>query len=277
MHQPGCDVERITADLMQCQKLQMIGQLTAGMIHEINNSLGYVSSNLFTLIRDFGEIVQGLCAAEEALDRAAVGEDPRRQRERFRALRDRIGLDALIEDFRTALDESRQGTERIAEIAKTLREFTHLDEGKRIPADLNALLETSVRTCWSQIHLKAKVQKNFGVLPPVVCSPNRLIQLFVNLLTNAAQAIEQRGEIFLTTRADEGEAIVRIRDTGRGMTRDVQEKLFQPFFTTKSTGVGLGLHLIDRIVRSHGGRIEVNSEPGKGTEFTLRLPLKGPG
>ena len=259
--------DRLTAQLLQGQKLQAIGQLSAGIAHEINNPVGYILSNLTALKEYLGDLSRLL--------RASLSGDPGLER-----LRGEIDAEFMLGDFDQALEETRQGAERIRDIVRGLRDFSHADEGERAPVDLRDLIEDSLRVCWNELKYKAEVRRDYGNVGPVPCYPRRVGQVFVNLFVNAAQAIEERGEIVVSTRAVEGGlAEIRVRDTGRGISKEALPRIFEPFFTTKPVGegTGLGLHVAYKIVRAHGGEIEVTSKVGEGTEVAVRLPLSESG
>ncbi|HXX94543.1 MAG TPA: response regulator [Planctomycetota bacterium] len=266
---------RMSAQLLQGQKLQAIGQLAAGIAHEINNPVGYILSNTVTGL----EYLRNLERLLEAMDQAIGVRPTRRARpsqEPLDRLRKEIDAPFLLRDFGEALKDVKEGAERIRDIVKNLKEFTHLDPGDWKPARLEDLLESAIRLCWNEIKYKAEVRRDFAPLPPLVCHPQQIEQVFVNLLVNAAQALDGKGTIFLSLREESGDAIVGIRDTGSGIPPEVLPKLFEPFFTTKPVGqgTGLGLHVVHKIVQGHQGRIEVRSTPGEGTEFTIRFPLQ---
>lgn len=261
---------RERARLVQADKLVSVGQLAAGIAHEINNPVGYILSNISTVGEYFTEVVRLLRAAETVVEQGTP--ESRRELERLREeTRERF----LLEDFGGAIRDIEEGAARIREIVHGLKEFLHPDTGERRPADLVRELEKTLRICWNEIKYKAVLRRDFEPLPPVVCHPQRLNQVFVNLLINAAQAISGRGEIRVSTRVEGREAVVRIEDTGAGIAPAHLSRIFQPFFTTKpiGQGTGLGLHVADQIVREHGGRIDVRSVPGSGTEFAVRIPL----
>jgi signal transduction histidine kinase/CheY-like chemotaxis protein len=267
--------DRLSESLLQGQKLQALGQLAAGIAHEINNPVGYILSNLGS-IRDYLGDLRGLLEAALEAARSVGPEDEARKA--LDRVRDRIDAPFLLEDFGKAVDETRQGAERIRDIVRSLREFSHVDDGEIRPSDLNEILENSLRLCWNELKYKAEVRRDYGDLPALPCHAQRLSQVFVNLLVNAAQAIAERGAIEVSTRLEGGDAVVSVRDSGCGMSEEVIPRIFDPFFTTKPVGMGtgLGLHVAYKIVSSHGGKIEVRSQPGKGSEFEVRLPLAGP-
>jgi PAS domain S-box-containing protein len=253
--------ERIMAQLLQGQKLQAVGQLAAGIAHEINNPIGWILSNL-GVIGEYLEDLQPLILSPQAPPRPDGTPDP----------------GALLKDFRAALQDCRGGAERIRDIVRNLREFSHVDEKTLRPSDLGAVVEGSIRLCWNELKYKATLHRDYGPLPIVLCYPQQIEQVLVNLLVNAAQAIPERGDIYVRTWAENGDAAVEIRDTGGGIAPEHLSKLFEPFFTTKpvGTGTGLGLHVAHKIVEAHEGRITVASEAGRGTQVIVRLPIQGP-
>src|SRR5579862_3933270 len=269
---------RLQASMLQGQKLQAIGQLSAGIAHKINNPVGYILSNLNTMgeyCQDLTKLIQTAGAAARDWEEKR---DPSAALERYVRLSKDIHADHLLGDLFDIVSDCKLGGEKIRDIVRSLREFSHVDPSELHPTDLAKCLEDSLRICWNEIKYKAAVHKDYGVLPPVPCYAQRLGQVFVNLLVNAGQAIPKKGDIYLTTRAENGEAVIRIRDTGRGIAPEHMGKVFEPFFTTKEigAGTGLGLHVAYKIITAHRGRIDVVSEVGKGTEFTVRVPLEGP-
>jgi two-component system, NtrC family, sensor kinase len=269
------DQERLNSQMLQGQKLQAIGQLSAGIAHEINTPVGYILSNLTTMREYVDDLVRLVRAGSEAAARLQAGATPAEAFAELEAVKRDVDFDFIVEDFASAAKDSKQGAERIRDIVKSLREFAHVDEGKIQPTDLARCLEDALKISWNELKYKTEVERDFQTLPPVPCSPQRMEQVFVNLLVNAGQAIPKKGVIRLSTRLEGEHAVVRIADTGVGMTPEVMKRIFEPFFTTKpvGAGTGLGLHVAYRIVDGLGGRIDVRSEPGRGTEFAVRLPL----
>jgi PAS domain S-box-containing protein len=270
---------RLNAQMLQGQKLQAIGQLSAGIAHEINNPVGYILSNLNTLgeyCQDLRRLLRSAAVAAEADEH---GQSPAEALKEFRRIAADVHADHLIADLGDVVSDCKLGAEKIRDIVRSLREFSHVDEGELRPTDLNKCLEDALRICWNELKYKAEVKKDYQRdLPLVPAYPQRLGQVFINLLVNAGQAIEKRGQVLLTTRVEDGFAVVRVRDTGCGIAPEHLGKIFEPFFTTKDvgTGTGLGLHVAYKIVTVHRGRIEVKSVLGQGTEFTVRVPLDGP-
>jgi PAS domain S-box-containing protein len=269
---------RMQTSMLQGQKLQAIGQLSAGIAHEINNPVGYILSNLNTM----GEYCQDLRKLIETASAAAKDwegkRDPSAALGQFVRLSKDLRADHVLDDLSDIVSDCKLGGEKIRDIVRSLREFSHVDLSELHPTDLNKCLEDALRICWNEIKYKAAVHKDYGTLPPVPCYAQRLGQVFVNLLVNAGQAIPKKGDIYLSTRVENGHVVIRIRDTGRGIAPEHMGKIFEPFFTTKEigAGTGLGLHVAYKIITAHRGKIEVASEVGKGTEFTVRIPLEGP-
>lgn len=161
-------------------------------------------------------------------------------------------------------------------IVQDLRDFAHIDREERVLAHLNDGLESTLNIVWNELKYKATVEKEYGEIPAVECYPQELNQVFMNLLVNAIQAIEEKGTITIRTYAENGYVCVAISDTGKGMPPEMEERIFEPFYTTKEVGegTGLGLSITYNIVKKHGGEIRVDSQVGKGTTFTVRIPAK---
>jgi signal transduction histidine kinase len=272
-------VEQQRARLLQSEKLASLGLLASGIAHEIKNPVGYVTANLNMLGRYTSELAPRLQVLQEVL--ATYGQAHRLPPlEVFMRLNDLWkgeGLSFILQDMPELIQESLTGTRRILEIVQSLRAFSREDTGEPQAVDLNAELESTLRMVWSELRYKCEVHRDLEPLPPVTCHPTQIAQVFTNLLVNAAQAMETLGEIRIRTRHQGSHVVVEISDTGKGMTAETLGKLFTPFFTTKprGEGTGLGLSISRDIVVRHGGRIEVRSEPGKGSTFTVSLPIAG--
>jgi len=264
-------LEAAQSQLLQSEKMAAIGQLAAGVAHEINNPVGYIGSNLNPLGR-YVETLLGLIdryqAVEAKLDAETVAALARE--------RQAIDLDYIRQDIRDLLRESGEGIARIKQIVQDLKDFSRVDEAERQWADLHRGLDSTLNVVWNELKYKAEVVKDYGTLPPVECVPSQLNQVFLNLLVNAAHAIDTRGTITLRTGVRNDEVFVEIADTGRGIAPEHRNRIFEPFFTTKPVGqgTGLGLSLAYGIVQKHGGRIEVESEVGKGAAFRVWLPVR---
>ncbi|GAB4562611.1 MAG: hypothetical protein Tsb0017_21110 [Geothermobacteraceae bacterium] len=260
------------SQMLQQEKMASIGQLAAGVAHEINNPVGFVNANLGTLGKYFERLLTFRSKVRQLLEKPGDGEGL----DRLKLLERELKLNAVCEDIPDLIAESRQGMERVKEIVQNLKSFSRVDSNGWQQADLNECLEATLKVIWNELKYKAKVTKDYGELPRTFCRAQELNQVFMNLLVNAAHAIEKEGVITIVTRAREQDISVAISDTGCGIPEDVRTRIFEPFFTTKEVGkgTGLGLSISWDIVRRHGGRIEVDSKPGEGTTFTVILPIR---
>jgi signal transduction histidine kinase len=263
--------------LVQAEKLASIGQLAAGVAHEINNPVGYVFSNFSSLERYLADLLHVL----DVYESAEVHLTGTPALARLQALRREIDLDYLKQDVSALMAESREGIVRVRKIVQDLKDFSHVDARKEWQwADLHRGLESTLNIVNNEIKYKADVVKSLGRLPEVQCLPSELNQVFMNLLVNAAHAIHKpRGTIHLRTGAGENDVWVEIEDDGCGITGENLTRIFDPFFTTKPVGkgTGLGLSLSYGIVQKHGGRIDVDSRVGQGTRFRVTLPVRQEG
>jgi two-component system NtrC family sensor kinase len=265
-------LEEAQNQLLQSEKMASIGQLAAGVAHEINNPIGFVYSNLGTLekyVKDIFSLIELYGSAEEKPDLLPA----------VRELKAKVDLDFLKEDVSALMHESRDGITRVKKIVQDLKDFSHVDASDEwTPADLHAGLDSTLNIVSNEVKYKAEVTKDYGDIPEVECLPSQLNQVFMNLLVNAAHAIDERGTITIRTSLHDSEVWVEVADNGKGIPAENLKRIFDPFFTTKPVGkgTGLGLSLSYSIVQKHGGKIEVASEVGKGTTFSLRLPVKRP-
>ena len=261
--------------LLQSEKLASIGQLAAGVAHEINNPIGYVHSNLGSL----QEYVGNLFALIDVYERALRSADPHAMRSEIDATRERLDVDFISRDLPQLLTESRQGIERVTAIVRDLRDFSRSDrEHAWRLADLHAGLDSTINIVWNELRYKAKLEKHYGTLPMIECLQSELNQVFMNLLLNAGQAIDGEGVITVRTGHEPGQVWVEIGDTGSGIAPEMLQRIFDPFFTTKAVGkgTGLGLSISYGIVAKHHGRIEVDSAPQAGSRFRVILPVRQP-
>jgi len=268
-------LENAQDQLIESEKLASIGQIAAGVAHEINNPVGFVSSNLGTLESYLQRVFGLLTAYIEAEQDAPMPLTPALAR--ARVMRKGHDFDFLRSDIDALLGESRDGLVRVKRIVQDLKDFSRsgVDEAWEM-ADLHAVLESTLNIVRSEVKYKAQIDIRFGELPKVECLPSRLSQVFINLLVNAVHSIDGEGRITLSTGVDGAEAWIRIEDTGCGIREEHLGRIFEPFFTTKPVGkgTGLGLSVSYSIVRKHGGRIDVTSEVGRGTQFTVRIPIR---
>lgn len=262
-------VEEAQQQLLQSEKMAAIGQLAAGVAHEINNPIGFVNSNLGTL-KTYIEHLMQLVDAYEAV---AKGGDPAL----LEVAKRKADLDFLREDLPSLVHESHEGLGRVTRIVQDLKDFSHVDQAELQEADLNAGLESTLNVVWNELKYKADVVRELQDIPFVLCVPAQINQVFMNLLVNAAQAIETRGRITVRSGQQDGFVWFEIEDTGKGMSDEVKRRIFEPFYTTKPVGKGTGLGLsisYDIVVKKHGGFLDVRSQPGVGTTFRLGLPIR---
>jgi PAS domain S-box-containing protein len=260
--------------LLQSEKMASIGLLAAGVAHEINNPVGYVKSNLNSLVKYVGEFQRVLVAyaGAEALctGQAAHFAD-------VRQLKEEVDFDYVQDDIRSLLSESVAGLDRVTRIVQNLKDFSRLDcDENWVAEDLHRGIDSTLNVIWNHLKYSCEVKKEYGQLPPVQCLPSQLNQIFLNLLVNAADAIETRGTITIRTGVQGDEVWVEIADTGKGIPPEQVKRIFDPFFTTKPVGkgTGLGLSVSYSIVQKHSGRVEVDSTVGKGSTFRVWLPIR---
>lgn len=262
--------------LVQSEKMASIGQLAAGVAHEINNPIGFIFSNLGTLDRYLRDLFKVLAVYEACEPK--IGDAQARQS--LALLRREVELDYLKDDIPTLMSETRDGIERVRKIVQDLKDFSHVDANRDWEwADLHKGIDSTLNIVNNEIKYKAEVVKQYGELPLVRCLASELNQVFMNLLVNAAHAItHERGMIVVRTGGGDGKVWVEIEDDGCGIGPEELARIFDPFFTTKpiGKGTGLGLSLAYGIVKKHGGLIDVNSVPGKGTRFRVTLPVEQP-
>lgn len=257
------------SQLLQSEKLASIGQLAAGVAHEINNPVAFVNSNLGTLRGYVEDLFKTLAAYEEGEKEMS----PVTQKA-MRDLKQQIDLAYLREDMGGLLAESMSGLQRVKRIVQDLRDFSHVDDSGKQWVSLETGLDSTLNVVGSALKDKAEVHKEYGAIPEIECVPSQINQVFMNLLINAGQAIDGHGSITLRTGCDSINVWVEVQDSGCGIPPENLDRIFDPFFTTKpvGTGPGLGLSISYGIVSRHGGRIEVKSEPGTGTTFRVLLP-----
>ena len=266
------------SQLLQSEKLAALGQLAAGVAHEINNPIAFVNSNLGTLkgyVKDMVRILGAYEAASHASPNQVEVYSSLQQ------LKAELEIDFLCEDAPQLINESLDGVSRVRKIVQDLKSFAHVDvDPEWGPADVHECLDSSLNIANNEIKYKATVVKAYADLPDIECLPSQLNQVFLNLLVNAAQAIPEStpGVITVRTLREADEIRVEISDTGSGISPENLKNIFVPFFTTKPIGMGtgLGLSLSYGIVKKHHGRIDVRSAVGRGTTFSITLPIRRP-
>ncbi|MCM2357224.1 MAG: ATP-binding protein [Geobacteraceae bacterium] len=265
------ELQETHAQMLQKEKMASIGQLAAGVAHEINNPIGFISSNLNTLgkyVERLAEFIDVQAGALAALDAPEAGAE-------LGEIRRKLKLDYILGDVRELIAESLNGADRVRKIVRDLKSFSRADEGECREADINECLESTLNIVWNELKYKATLRRDYGEIPRTRCYPQQLEQVFMNLLVNAAHAIEKQGEVAVTTRYEGGSIHVSIADTGGGIPAERLGRIFEPFFTTKEVGegTGLGLSISFDIVKKHNGEITVQSKVGEGTVFTVRIPV----
>jgi signal transduction histidine kinase len=268
LHAAYRDLQATQMQLVQREKMASVGQLVAGVAHELNNPIGFVYSNVATL----DDFVRRLRAMLDVYRAAPLREvEQARVDEQWRQLK----VDYALTYVDSMIAGIREGAERARKIVRDLRVFARTEADVWQPVDLHEELESSLTLVNHLVKDRVTVHRRFGQLPPVDCVRSQIDQVFLNLLANAAQAITGPGEIAIETRVEDGVAVVRVSDTGAGIAPDVMGRIFDPFFTTKPVGegTGLGLSISYEIVKKHGGEIRAESPPGGGAVFTIRLPL----
>ena len=266
------ELKETHSQLLQQEKMASIGQLAAGVAHEINNPMGFISSNLGTMGK-YLERLEGFLEAQSD----GLAEATPEARERIAQARRKFKVDYILEDARSLLAESQDGAERVRTIVQNLKSFSRVDEAQATYVDLNECIESTITIAWNELKYKTTLTRDYGELPPVKCLPQQLNQVFLNMLVNAAHAIEKQGEITVVTRREGDQVVIAISDTGGGIPEELKSRIFEPFFTTKEVGkgTGLGLSISYDIIKKHNGSIEVESEVGVGTTFTIKLPIEG--
>ncbi|WP_198120196.1 ATP-binding protein [Massilia rhizosphaerae] len=255
--------------LLQSEKMASIGLLAAGVAHEINNPLAFISSNFGALERDAKDILR-LISAFEGVEGLLPGD----ARAPVAFMKQDIGLDDIRQDLDALFSESREGLQRVKHIVQNLKDFSRPGGTTKEMADLEQGLNSTLNVAWNEIKYKADVVKEYAGVPELYCLPSQINQVFLNLLINAAHAIEDRGRIVVRTGYDDKAVWVEIEDNGSGIAPEHLDHIFEPFFTTKpiGKGTGLGLSIVYGIVQSHNGTIDVKSTVGKGTVFRVTLP-----
>lgn len=272
LQQAYAELQQSQAQIFQQEKMASIGQLAAGVAHEINNPMGFISSNLSTM----GKYMEKINTFEAALIKAVQDKGDTETVATLSDLRKKMKIDFILEDIKSLLDESRDGAERVRRIVQDLKSFSHVDEAECKPASINECLDTTLNMLRNEIKYVADVEREFDPdLPMLLCFPQQINQVFMNVLVNAAHAIEGHGVIKINTLRESDDIVVRISDTGKGISPENLTRVFEPFFTTKEVGkgTGLGLSISYDIIKKHGGVMNIESEVGVGTTFIIRLPL----
>ncbi|MBC3935955.1 PAS domain-containing protein [Undibacterium sp. CY7W] len=259
--------------LMQSEKMASVGQLAAGIAHEINNPIGFVNSNMGSLQGYVEKLFEVLAQYEQLILQPQAAQSAVA---RVNAIKKEADLEFLQEDVEDLVRESMDGLKRVRDIVQSLKDFSHVGETDWQEADIHHGIDSTLNIVINEIKYKATVIKEYGTLPNVRCIISQINQVVMNLLVNASHAIKDKGTITINTGCKDDWIWIRISDTGSGIPPEIMTRIFEPFFTTKpvGSGTGLGLSLSYGIIKKHNGRIEVKSEMGVGTSFTIHLPLR---
>jgi signal transduction histidine kinase len=272
------DLKETQSQLVESEKMASLGQLTAGIAHEINNPINFVTSNVKPLKRDVNILLDLLKRTEQV---AIMGQEAVEKEKQIAALKKEFDFDYLQEEIAFLLKGINEGSTRTAEIVKGLRIFSRVDEDDLKKADINEGLDSTIIIINNLLNGKIKIEKHYGNIPTAECYPGKLNQVFLNLLSNAIYAINARfngehgGVITITTAFNESNVKITIADNGVGMSQTTLKKLFEPFFTTKPVGegTGLGLSISHNTIKKHNGSIEVDTKLNEGTAFIIEIPI----
>ena len=271
LHKTVADLKAAQEQLIQAEKMASLGQLTAGIAHELNNPINFVTANIQPLKDDMSDLIKFIETYDEVITRRGLKNE-------FSEI-EKIKQDEHIEftkkEIINLLKGIEDGATRTSEIVKGLKNFSRLDRNVFKKASINDSLDSTLTLLHNSFKNRIEIVKQYGNLPEVDCFPGQINQVFMNILSNAIQSISADGKIFIKTWQDHDMVKISIRDTGVGMTDEVRKKIFDPFFTTKEVGkgTGLGLSISFGIIKKHNGEIEVFSKPGEGTEFSIRIPI----
>lgn len=268
------DLSSAQDQLMQSEKMASIGQLAAGVAHEINNPIGYIFSNigslekyvdsLFEMLRFYASIEHQITSPES--------------REQLKNLKEQFELAYLIEDIPELIEQSKEGIDRVRKIVQDLKDFSRVDSNLEWQwVNLHPGFDSTLNVVNNEVKYKADVVKNYGEIPDIECLPSQINQVLLNLVVNASHAMgDERGTITLTTLREDDHIVIRVEDNGSGIPPELLSRIFDPFFTTKpiGKGTGLGLSLSYGIIKKHHGELTVESRLGVGTCFTIRLPIQ---
>ncbi|HYN95840.1 MAG TPA: PAS domain-containing protein [Pilimelia sp.] len=262
------------------QKLESLGRLSAGLAHEINTPIQFVGDNTRFLAEAYQQMLELLLVYRDILGPAGGQLSWQERKDRAAEAEDKADIEYLAAEVPVAVEQSLEGTERVASLVRAMKAFSYKDSKDHAYADINEAIRTTATVARNEVKYVADLALELGEVPEILCHVGDLNQVFLNLLVNAADALQDRGErgqIRVTTRMEDASVVITFGDNGSGIPADIQKTIFEPFFTTKGVGkgTGQGLALARAVCEKHGGTIEVWSEPGQGTEFTLRLPVAG--
>jgi PAS domain S-box-containing protein len=262
------ELKRAEAQLVQSEKMSSLGQMVAGIAHELNNPINFISGNIDVMEEYIADLKKGMAEIE------CLGEKDGELKKVLEKLENELELEYKLNDLNSITTSVRKGSERATEIIVGLRTFSRLDEAQFKETDIHQDIDTTLMLLRNQFKDRIRIHKEYGEVPPFNCYASQLNQVYMNLLQNAIHAIPNEGDVWVRTRFADGNLTIEIQDSGSGIPKDVLGKIFDPFFTTKPVGkgTGLGLAVTYGIIERHAGKIEVESEIGKGTTFRVVIP-----
>lgn len=268
------ELRRAHARMLQQEKMAAIGQLAAGVAHEINNPLGFISSNINTFSKYVSRLKDMVAFYKASLDDSRVPESVRKSsRQKWEELK----LDFISSDIEELIKQSLEGTERVKKIVSDLKGFSHIDEGTEAVIDINTEIDRTLNVLTHEIPEGTEIIKDYNPLPGFKCNPALVCQVFLNIILNAIQARKLTLKLFISTGYNKSRIVIRFSDNGRGIPEEIRSRIFEPFYTTKDVGkgTGMGLTAAYETITAYGGTIEVESRPEEGATFTITLPVKG--
>lgn len=270
-------IEEMNKKLLHSEKMASLGMLSAGVAHEINNPLGFIISNFETVkvyLKSYNKIIDTINILAKTISEEAA-EKTLKQIGAFNEIMQNENIEYIEKDIEPLIDQTLEGLNRVKKIVSDLKTFAHADPGELGKVDINAVIDAAINICWNELKYKAELTKEYGQIPLIQCSKQKMEQVFVNLLINAGQAIEKRGTIFISTGVKGDKAHIKIVDSGQGISQENILKIFDPFFSTKPVGqgTGMGLSISYDIIKQQEGEFQVESTLGAGTTFTVILPL----
>lgn len=267
------ELQRVHAKLLQQEKLAAVGQLAAGMAHEINNPLGFISSNLNSLKKYADNLLEMLDFYQSTFSKIRLDEQTL---ELAAQKSKKLKLALIMTDITALINQSLDGCTRVAKIVADLKGFAHIDESQEVVVDLNREIDRTLSVLSHQMPPDASIVKKYGGLPGFTCNAAEICQIFFNIILNAVQARPAGLQLTIETRQDNDQITIVFADNGPGVNPEVINRIFEPFFTTKAVGAGMGMGLTAAydVITAYGGAIEASSKPGQGTTFTIKLPLR---
>jgi signal transduction histidine kinase len=280
------EMRRLGREQAAAQKLESVGRLAAGVAHEINTPVQFVSDNVQFVRTSMADLAMVIRAYRQLHTAVTAGEDPAAAARLALDAEKKADLDYVLENVPMAVESSIDGLGRIATIVRSMKEFAHPDQAQKTFADLNHAIRSTLVIAHNEYKYVADIETHYGDLPLVQCHLGEINQVILNLLVNASHAIAdaikegpERGKLTVSTRLDGDCVEISIADTGAGIPDEIRDRIFDPFFTTKEVGKGTGQGLAlahSTIVVKHGGTLRFDTELGVGTTFLIRLPVTAP-